>query len=102
MLGDCVSNYYRAAPMAVPIALTDPPEWHRDALCQEYPAGWFFTERGENELVDAAKAVCRRCLVRRECLTFALNDPDALHHGIWGATSARERREIAQRRRRAA
>ena len=32
--------------------------------------------------------------VRAECLKFALGDPDALDHGIWGGTSAGERRRM--------
>jgi WhiB family redox-sensing transcriptional regulator len=67
-------------------------DWRRDALCQEYPLEWFFP--GQYESLEPAKAVCRRCLVRAECLSYALSDPDALLYGVWGATSAQERRRL--------
>lgn len=65
-----------------------PPSWHRDALCKEHPAINFHPRRGEDE--RPAKAVCRRCLVRQECLDYALADSSLV--GVWGATSHRERR----------
>lgn len=44
------------------------PDWHQDALCREYPASWWFPERGEP--VDCAKDVCSRCLCRRVLAAF--------------------------------
>jgi hypothetical protein len=52
----------------------------------------FFPEVGAK--ADEAKAICARCLVQRECLEFAMRDPDARRCGIWGGTSARERRKL--------
>ena len=40
--------------------------------------------------VAAAKAVCARCPVTTECLTWALRAGEAA--GIWGGTTAEERR----------
>jgi WhiB family redox-sensing transcriptional regulator len=40
--------------------------------------------------VAAAKAVCARCPVTTECLTWALRAGEAA--GIWGGTMAEERR----------
>lgn len=75
------------------------PAWHADALCREpahsnidfVPSG-----RGEATLrmIRDAKAVCRRCIVRAECLAAALADPTT--HGIWGGTSAIERRRMRE------
>src|SRR3954454_12633080 len=48
--------------------------WRLDALCIEYPdLDWFPTSGAS---VDPGRAVCGRCLVRQECLTFALSAPD--------------------------
>jgi WhiB family redox-sensing transcriptional regulator len=58
-----------------------------DAVCLEHPEVEFFPERGQS--VEPAKALCRRCLVRVECLAYAVDDPDIV--GIWGGTSQRER-----------
>lgn len=65
--------------------------WQRDALCTEpayIDAVEFFPERGES--TDEAKSVCQRCIVRDECLDYALTED--IDIGIWGGTSARERR----------
>lgn len=66
------------------------PGWHRDALCKEYPELSWFPERGQD--VEAAKEVCRRCLVQSECRAVAVADGDV--HGVWGGTSDRERRRM--------
>lgn len=60
----------------------------RDALCREYPELNWFPERGKP--AEQQRAVCRRCPVSDECLGYALGD----NHGIWGGTSARERRKL--------
>lgn len=70
------------------------PAWHADAACREHPEITWFPERGEH-IVDA-RAVCAGCLVRVECLAFALehesSDPDT--HGVWGGLSRGERSEL--------
>ncbi len=66
------------------------PQWHRDALCREHPEVSFFTELGAS--TAPAKALCRRCLVRDECLSYALADPHL--EGIWGGTGPRERARL--------
>ena len=69
--------------------LLHPPPWHADALCREHPEVDWFPDRGGP--TEPAKDVCRRCLCRVECLTFALE-----HHerGIWGATSEKQRKQV--------
>src|SRR6266851_1189564 len=64
--------------------------WRRDALCREHPDLPWVPALGQ--AVDAAKAVCRRCAVRDECLGYALHDSTLV--GVWGATTARERAVI--------
>jgi Transcription factor WhiB len=54
---------------------------------REFPDVSWFPRRGES--AEPAKAICRRCLVQRECVTFALDHPDL--DGIWGATRAQAR-----------
>ena len=72
------------------VDLLQPPAWHADALCREYPHLSFFPGRGEDQ--GAAKAVCGRCAVRSECLAAALED--RYTNGVWGGTSERERRRL--------
>lgn len=63
------------------------------AACRfdDVPTWLFFPSRGDNQTVAKAKAVCRTCPVQTECLTVALENNEP---GIWGGTSAQERREM--------
>ena len=44
----------------------------------------------------AAKAICRECQVRGDCLEFALRSGEKF--GIWGGLSERERRRVRRER----
>ena len=75
------------------------PDWHRDAACKEAPPEVdFFPPRGHP--VAPAVKVCETCLVRCECLKFALDRPDL--GGVWGGTSEKQRRAIRRERKRRA
>jgi WhiB family redox-sensing transcriptional regulator len=50
--------------------------------------------------LDLARAVCRYCPVRVECLEYALATRQ--EDGVWGGTTPWERRSIRRRRQRAA
>lgn len=53
-------------------------------------------EQGRFERIRKAKAVCRTCPVKPECLEWALaNNVD---HGVWGETTERDRKRIRQQR----
>jgi WhiB family redox-sensing transcriptional regulator len=66
------------------------PAWQADGLCHEYPARWWFPERGEDS--TRAIAVCNRCASRDECLEYALSDVTIV--GIWGGTTTRGRLKL--------
>ena len=68
------------------------PAWKADALCREYPKLPWFAKSDRS--AKAAKAVCGRCLVRNECLAYALADPNL--DGIWGGLTRRERGQLRQ------
>lgn len=75
------------------MTVTEPGEaWMGDALCREpaYATVTFFAERGE--ALEAARAVCAECLVRSECLAYAV--AWRLTAGVWGGTSPEERRQL--------
>jgi len=72
--------------------------WQDYANCLGVDPDLFFPERGAS--TREAKEVCRGCVVREECLEYAL--ANHIDHGIWGGTSERQRRRIAAGRRRAA
>ena len=69
-----------------------PDSWYDLAACKGANPDMFFPDRGDNETVIAAKAVCARCPVRAECLNHALEHNEL--RGIWGGTTGRDRRRI--------
>lgn len=75
------------------------PDWFDDAACRDTDPEVFFPTRGEMVDVAAAKAICRECRVRAQCLEMALVDNEKF--GIWGGMSERQRRAIRRQRRRA-
>ena len=86
------------APPAVVLA-----SWMLRGACRNqepelfFPVGLKGAARIQAEL---AKAVCRRCAVRAECLSYAVatGQPD----GIWGGTTEQERDALARADRRRA
>jgi WhiB family transcriptional regulator, redox-sensing transcriptional regulator len=68
------------------------PEWQEDALCREHPEVSWFPAKGKE--TAPARAVCQACLVRRECLDYALGVQDGDDFGNWGGTSRLQRRRI--------
>jgi WhiB family redox-sensing transcriptional regulator len=70
------------------------PTWQRAANCLGVDPDLFFPERGGS--TREAKEVCRGCVVREECLQYALDNSEKF--GIWGGLSERERRRLRRRR----
>lgn len=68
------------------------PDWHADAACVDAGLDVFFPGRGESPA--PARQMCAGCPVRDECLEYALAVPGDDPVGIWGGTSARERRPM--------
>ena len=64
--------------------------WQRQANCLGVHPDLFFPERGAS--TREAKGVCRNCVVRDDCLEFALRNGEKF--GIWGGMSERERRRL--------
>jgi len=67
--------------------------WQERALCAQTDPEAFFPEKGGS--TREAKRVCQSCEVRRECLTYALENDERF--GIWGGLSERERRRLKRR-----
>lgn len=71
-------------------------DWMDRAACKgQAPTDAFFPTRGEE--LKVAQSFCDRCPVAAECLEYALRN--AIHHGIWGGKSERERRRLRRGRR---
>lgn len=67
-----------------------PEPWTLDAACAQTDPELWFPEASGN--VVAAKKVCGSCDVVMECLAYALRNGE--EHGVWGAFSPKERREL--------
>ena len=71
-----------------------PRAWQARANCMGVDPELFFPERGSS--TREAKEVCRGCVVRSECLEFAIANSEKF--GIWGGMSERERRRVRRAR----
>ena len=77
-------------------------EWRERAACLPFPAILFFgmddsegpAERHARE--QEAKAICATCVVRDECLAYALATRES--YGIWGGLTELERKARLQGR----
>ncbi len=68
--------------------------WQEFSNCLGVDPDLFFPERGAS--TREAKEVCRGCVVREDCLEFALANGEKF--GIWGGMSERERRRVRRQR----
>lgn len=69
-------------------------EFEQYGNCKGVDPDLFFPERGAS--TREAKEVCRGCVVRDECLEYAITNGEKF--GIWGGMSERERRRIRRQR----
>lgn len=74
--------------------LVQDADWQDYANCLGVDPDLFFPERGAS--TKEAKEVCQSCVVREQCLEFALVNSEKF--GIWGGMSERERRRIRRSR----
>jgi WhiB family transcriptional regulator, redox-sensing transcriptional regulator len=84
----------KVSVLTLPTLAVQLPEL-RGAICKGAdPATWFpdAKGRGAEKQAELAKAVCRPCPVRTECLRWALDARE--EHGIWGGTTADERKRM--------
>lgn len=89
-----------------------PAEWMDFANCAGLPTRMWFPfdsedglerhgqHRANNVLAREAKALCGACVVREECLEYALDG--RIDHGIFGALDEIERRQYRRKRARIA
>ena len=70
------------------------PEWHQRANCASTDGDAFFPEKGQT--TRQAKAVCRRCFVRLQCLDDAVARNERF--GVLGGLTVNERDRIRRGR----
>jgi len=79
--------------------MTSHGDWRSLGACRHEDPELFFpivpTGPGLQQ-VSRAKAICARCPVRAECLSFAIETVQ--DHGVWGGTSEEERRAMRRAR----
>lgn len=68
--------------------------WVGWAACAGSPTHLFYPQK--HLKAEAAKAICAKCPVTRECLEEALARND--QNGIWGGLSVEERKEVRRAR----
>ena len=68
--------------------------WQLQANCLGVHPDLFFPDRGAS--ARQAKAVCKGCAVREQCLEYALDNGE--NYGVWGGTTERDRRRIRRAR----
>jgi WhiB family redox-sensing transcriptional regulator len=74
-----------------------PPSWADRAACTDTDPELFFSPDGERGQArvrreQRAKAVCARCDVRAECLTYAVDTKQ--RDGVWGGLDEEQRRPL--------
>ena len=93
----------RTSSLARLFAVEPENDWRMSAACKGMDPEHFFSsdddgankhERAEREA--SAKAVCVKCEVRRDCLSYAIAAGE--RYGIWGGLNAQERRALVRNR----
>lgn len=69
--------------------------WKKDAKCRGISDASIFFPLNPRD-ATMAKAICKGCPVRQECLEYAVELKE--YHGVWGGASERERRQIIRQR----
>lgn len=95
---ELIQTYRLSATSRVLAALTEAAEtkWQEQAVCAQSDPELFFPEKGG--ATSGAKALCRSCPVKDECLNYALTHDERF--GVWGGLSERERRGLTRAGRR--
>lgn len=76
-------------------------DWRQRAACRDVTDPEVFFPIGNTgpalDQIEAAKRICRPCVVRRHCLNWALETNQDT--GVWGGLSEDERRELTRAQR---
>lgn len=83
--------------MGTPIEMLKIQRWMKDASCVGNREANWFPEGGITREVNLAIKICKSCLVKQECLNYAIERPELL--GIWGGVSAKKRESIRRENR---
>ncbi|MCZ4521771.1 WhiB family transcriptional regulator [Rhodococcus ruber] len=89
----------RTVAPALPPVIAQDWEWQLRARCRSMPVNMFYSAYNasrRSKIMDEqfAKAVCRQCQVRNDCLRRALEVREP--YGVWGGLSADERAQLSR------
>lgn len=85
-----MSKYGNAVNMPKPA----PGPWAELANCIGLETDLFFPGKHDGGVITTgARLVCASCVVRSDCLAYAMESPME-RHGVWGGTSFRERERL--------
>lgn len=74
-----------------------PGPWADEAACASDPDA-MYPDKVPSASARLAVAICGRCPVRRECLTYAMAvERTTAAHGVWGGMTADQRRKAQAR-----
>ena len=75
-----------------------PPHWSDQAACKGSVDKMFPKEHKDLSYISDARRMCRSCLVRKDCLEYALSFPASDLHGVWAGLTPRQLAAEANRR----
>jgi hypothetical protein len=79
----------------VPVHVVPLPDFTGTEPCFDRPERFFHDAYNRDQPeVRAALRECRHCPLAPVCLVWALANPDLSRHGIWGATTPRQRTRL--------
>lgn len=70
--------------------------WKPMAYCRNIDPDLFFPDQSSTKDAANAVAVCAGCIVREECLEYAILTRERF--GVWGGKTERQRRKIIKAR----
>lgn len=91
LAAEALMRHHDEVPDLLELLAQQRPVWHAHAACRDESPDAFFAD-GRHPDAARALAACARCPVRDICLASALADPSV--DGIWGGTTARQRRRL--------
>jgi WhiB family redox-sensing transcriptional regulator len=77
-------------------------DWEDSAACADKPTDWFFPTSIARGMYDRARAVCRDCPVREECLDDCMAAEGyglrrGSRHGMFGGLNPKQRDALRER-----
>jgi WhiB family redox-sensing transcriptional regulator len=64
--------------------------WMEQANCKGNTLLMFPKEHKDITYIAKARAICKECTVRTQCLEYALQYPPADMHGVWAGLTSRQ------------